>query len=213
MLYIYCCMDFLINESQLRTILQEQDESRMTEYMKTMYSFTKNLANRVSKVYGLNVKMLLTWGTAVGGLVMPLDQFIKSGEFDLSDDQRYLVLAGIAFILFFDNKKGLVKILEKIKEEGLEDVFRKTLEKGKDLKSSFKGFLSSLNVSVSSFMDTVAYSFLIPIILDIQNIAESSVDPKEAGLLIAERLVSSGIVVIGAQALSQVIRKIIEKIK
>lgn len=206
-------MDFLINESQLRTILQEQDESRMTEYMKTMYSFTKNLANRVSKVYGLNVKMLLTWGTAVGGLVMPLDQFIKSGEFDLSDDQRYLVLAGIAFILFFDNKKGLVKILEKIKEEGLEDVFRKTLEKGKDLKSSFKGFLSSLNVSVSSFMDTVAYSFLIPIILDIQNIAESSVDPKEAGLLIAERLVSSGIVVIGAQALSQVIRKIIEKIK
>ena len=206
-------MDFLINESQLRTILQEQDESRMTEYMKTMYSFTKNLTNRVSKVYTLNVKMLLTWGTAVGGLVMPLDQFIKSGEFDLSDDQRYLVLAGIAFILFFDNKKGLVKILEKIKEEGLEDVFRKTLEKGKDLKSSFKGFLSSLNVSVSSFMDTVAYSFLIPIILDIQNIAESSVDPKEAGLLIAERLVSSGIVVIGAQALSQVIRKIIQKLK
>ena len=206
-------MDFLINESQLRTILQEQDESRMTEYMKTMYSFTKNLANRISKVYGLNVKMLLTWGTAVGGLVMPLDHFIKSGEFDLSDDQRYLVLAGIAFILFFDNKKGLVKILEKIKEEGLEDVFRKTLEKGKDLKSSFKGFLSSLNVSVSSFMDTVAYSFLIPIILDIQNIAESSVDPKEAGLLIAERLVSSGIVVVGAQVLSQVIRKIIQKLK
>ena len=80
------------------------------------------------------------------------------------------------------------------------------------MKSSFKGFLFSLNVSVGSFMDIVAYAFLIPIILDIQNIAESSVDPKEAGLLIAERLVSSGIVVIGAQALSQVIRKIIQKL-
>jgi hypothetical protein len=185
----------------------------MNDYMKTMYSFTKNLANRVGKVYGLNLKMLLTWGTAVGGLVMPLDQFIKSGDFNLSDDQRYLVLAGIAFILFFDNKKGLVDVLVKIKEEGLEEVFRKTLGKGKELKSSFKGFLSSLNVSVGSFMDTVAYAFLIPIILDIQNIAESSVDPKEAGLLIAERLVSSGIVVVGAQALSQVIRKIIQKLK
>jgi hypothetical protein len=206
-------MDFLINESQLRTILQEQDESRMNDYMKTMYSFTKNLVNRAGKVYGLNLKMLLTWGTAVGGLVMPLDQFIKSGDFNLSDDQRYLVLAGIAFILFFDNKKGLVDVLVKIKEEGLEEVFKKTLDKGKELKSSFKGFLSSLNVSVGSFMDIVAYSFLIPIILDIQNIAESSVDPKEAGLLIAERLVSSGIVVIGAQALSQVIRKIIQKLK
>ena len=206
-------MDFLINESQLRTILQEQDESRMNDYMKTMYSFTKNLVNRAGKVYGLNLKMLLTWGTAVGGLVMPLDQFIKSGDFNLSDDQRYLVLAGIAFILFFDNKKGLVDVLKKIKEEGLEEVFRKTLNKGQELKSSFKGFLSSLNVSVGSFMDTVAYAFLIPIILDIQNIAESSVDPKDAGLLIAERLVSSGIVVVGAQVLSQVIRKIIQKLK
>jgi len=206
-------MDFLINESQLRTILQEQDESRMNGYMKTMYSFTKNLVNRAGKVYGINLKMLLTWGTAVGGLVMPLDQFIKSGEFNLSDNQRYLVLAGIAFILFFDNKKGIVDVLKKIKEEGLEEVFKKTLDKGKELKSSFKGFLFSLNVSVGSFMDIVAYAFLIPIILDIQNIAESSVDPKEAGLLIAERLVSSGIVVIGAQALSQVIRKIIQKLK
>jgi len=206
-------MDFLINESQLRTILQEQDESRMNGYMKTMYSFTKNLVNRAGKVYNLNLKMLLTWGTAVGGLVMPLDQFIKSGEFNLSDNQRYLVLAGIAFILFFDNKKGIVDVLKKIKEEGLEEVFKKTLDKGKELKSSFKGFLFSLNVSVGSFMDIVDYAFLIPIILDIQNIAESSVDPKEAGLLIAERLVSSGIVVIGAQALSQVIRKIIQKLK
>ena len=206
-------MDFLINEFQLRTILQEQDESRMNGYMKTMYSFTKNLVNRAGKVYNLNLKMLLTWGTAVGGLVMPLDQFIKSGEFNLSDNQRYLVLAGIAFILFFDNKKGIVDVLKKIKEEGLEEVFKKTLDKGKELKSSFKGFLFSLNVSVGSFMDIVAYAFLIPIILDIQNIAESSVDPKEAGLLIAERLVSSGIVVVGAQVLSQVIRKIIQKLK
>lgn len=206
-------MDFLINESQLRAILQEQDESRMNGYMKTMYSFTKNLVNRVSKIYGLNIKMLLTWGTAVGGLVMPLDQYIKTSNFDLTDDQRYLVLAGIAFILFFDNKKGLVNILEKIKEEGLEDVFRSALEKAKNLKSSFKGFLSSINVSISSFMDTVAYAFLIPIILDFQRIAEGSTDPKEAGLLIAERLISSGVVVVSGQALSQVIRKIIQRLK
>jgi hypothetical protein len=181
--------------------------------VKEMYSFTKNLVNRVGKIYGLNLKMLLTWGTAVGGLVLPLDQFIKTGNFDLTDDQRYLVLAGIAFILFYENKKALVKILETIKEEGLEDAFRMGLEKSKELKSAFKGFLSSLNVSVSSFMDTIAYAFLIPIILDIQNIAHGTSDPKDAGLLIAERLISSGIVVIGAQALSQTIRKIIEKIK
>ena len=206
-------MDFLINESQLRIILQEQDESKMTDYMKTMYSFTKNLANRVNKVYGLNVKMLLTWGTSVGGLVMPLDKFIRDGNFELTDDQRYLVLAGVAFVTFYENKVGLVKILKKIKEEGLEDVFRLVLEKAKDLKSSFKGFLNSLNITVSTFMDTVAYSFLIPIIMDIQYIASGTSNPKESAILIAERLVASGAVVISAQVLSQVIKKIIEKIK
>jgi hypothetical protein len=62
-------------------------------------------------------------------------------------------------------------------------------------------------------MDTVAYSFLIPIIMDIQYIASSTSSPKESAILIAERLVASGVVVIGAQVLSQVIKKIIEKIK
>ena len=206
-------MDFLINESQLRIILQEQDESKMTDYMKTMYSFTKNLVNRVSKVYGLNVKMLLTWGTAIGGLVMPLDKFIRDGNFELTDDQRYLVLAGIAFIMFYENKRGLVKILKKIKEEGLEDAFSLVLKKAKDLKSAFKGFLSSLKITVSTFMDTVAYSFLIPIIMDIQYIASNSSNPKESAILIAERLIASGGALITAQVLSQVIKKIIEKIK
>jgi hypothetical protein len=42
-------MDFLINESQLRVILKEQDESKMSNYMKTLYSFTYNLVNKVIK--------------------------------------------------------------------------------------------------------------------------------------------------------------------
>jgi hypothetical protein len=62
-------------------------------------------------------------------------------------------------------------------------------------------------------MDTVAYSFLIPIIIDIQHIAYNTSNPKESAILIAERLVASGVVVIGAQVLSQVIKKIIEKVK
>jgi hypothetical protein len=206
-------MEFLINESQLRTILMEQDRSKMSGYMKKMYSFTNNLVNRVSKSYGLNLKMLLTWGTSVGGMVLPLDNYIRNGNFDLTDDQRYLVLAGIAFIMFFENKRGLTKILEKIKEEGLEDVFKVVLEKATNLKESFKSFLSSINVTVGSFLDTVAYSFLIPIIVDIQSVAAKSTDLKEASMLIAERLIASGVVIVSSKVLSTVIKKILERIR
>jgi hypothetical protein len=89
-------MDFLISESQLKVILQEQDESKMSTYMKTLYSFTYSLVNKVIKKYGINVKMLLTWGTSVGGLVLPLDNFIRNGKFSLDDSQRMLVIAGIS---------------------------------------------------------------------------------------------------------------------
>lgn len=206
-------MDFLINESQLRTILMEQDKSKLSGYMKKLHSFTNNIVNRVSKSYGLNLKMLMTWGTSVGGMVMPLDNYIRTGNFDLTDDQRYLVLAGIAFIMFYENKRGLTKILEKIKEEGLEDAFKSGLEKAKDLKDSFKSFLSSINVTVGSFLDTVAYSFLIPIILDIQSVASGSTDLKEASIMITERLIASGVVVVSAKVLASVIKKILERIK
>ena len=206
-------MDFLINESQLRTILMEQDKSKLSGYMKKLHSFTNNIVNRVSKSYGLNLKMLMTWGTSVGGMVMPLDNYLRTGNFDLTDDQRYLVLAGIAFIMFYENKRGLSKILEKIKEEGLEDAFKSGLEKAKDLKDSFKSFLSSINVTVGSFLDTVAYSFLIPIILDIQSVASGSTDLKEASMLITERLIASGVVIVSAKVLSSVIKKILERIK
>ena len=206
-------MDFLINESQLRTILMEQDKSKLSGYMKKLHSFTNNIVNRVSKSYGLNLKMLMTWGTSVGGMVMPLDNYLRTGNFDLTDDQRYLVLAGIAFIMFYENKRGLTKILEKIKEEGLEDAFKSGLEKANDLKDSFKSFLSSINVTVGSFLDTVAYSFLIPIILDIQSVASGSTDLKEASIMITERLIASGVVVVSAKVLASVIKKILERIK
>ena len=206
-------MDFLINESQLRTLLMEQDKSKLSGYMKKLHSFTNNIVNRVSKSYGLNLKMLMTWGTSVGGMVMPLDNYLRTGNFDLTDDQRYLVLAGIAFIMFYENKRGLTKILEKIKEEGLENAFKSGLEKATDLKDSFKSFLSSINVTVGSFLDTVAYSFLIPIILDIQSVASGSTDLKEASIMITERLIASGVVVVSAKVLASVIKKILERIK
>ena len=105
-------MEFLITETQLKTILTEQDKSKMTEDMKTLYSFTENIVNRVKTIYGLNLKMLLTWGTSVGGLMMPLDNFIKSGNFDLNEQQESLILVAVAATLFFENKRGMTKLME-----------------------------------------------------------------------------------------------------
>jgi len=206
-------MDFIINENQLRAILREQDESKMTTYMKRLYSFTKEVANRVGKKYDINVKMLLTWGTSVGGLILPLDNFIRNGSFNVTDDQRYLILAGIASILFFNNKKTTKELIKKIDEEGLKNTFNIVLKKSEELEQAFVDFLNGIKISVGTFLDTVAYAFLIPIITDIQHYISTSSDPRETGKIILERLIASGLVVMGAETLSALMVKLIRKFK
>ena len=206
-------MEFLINEQQLKVILREQKESKMTDYMKELHSFTTEVVNRVMKKYEINLKMLMTWGTAVGGLLMPLDVFLKTGQFDMSDSQRYLVLAGVAAVLFFDNKRLVSKIIKKIKEEGLEEVFDVAINKGSQLKNTFFEFLESLNLSISTFVDVMAYTFLLPILTDIHSVAANTTDVNEAALMIGERLLASGVIASGGTLLNVIIKKLIKRFK
>jgi hypothetical protein len=206
-------MDFLISESQLRTILMEEDNSKLSNNMKQLNTFTNDIVNKVIKNYGLNVKMLLTWGTSVGGLVMPLDNFIRNNNFDLSDNQRALVLIGVAFAVFFENKRGFTSILKKIKEEGLEETFLEVVSKGKELKNSFIRFLDSCRITSGAVLDTVAYSFLIPIIADIYSLSTNTSNVNETALLIAERLIASGAVILSKELLSAGLKKIVRKFK
>ena len=206
-------MEFLINEQQLKVILREQKESKMTDYMKELHSFTTEVVNRVMKKYEINLKMLMTWGTAVGGLLMPLDVFLKTGQFDMSDSQRYLVLAGVAAVLFFDNKRLVSKIIKKIKEEGLEEIFDVAINKGSQLKNTFFEFLESLNLSISTFVDVMAYTFLLPILTDIHSVATNTTDVNEAALMIGERLLASGVIASGGTLLNVIIKKLIKRFK
>lgn len=206
-------MDFLINESQLRIILQEQDKSNMSDNMKELYSFTSNLITRAKKNYGLNLKLLLTWGASVGGLVMPLDNFIRTGRFELTEPQATLILIGVACTYFYDNTKTLKLIHNKIKEEGIQDTFKEVLIKAKNLKESFGKFLNSANITLGSTMELLTYSFLIPIISDIQEVSYSGDNVGLAAVTIAKRLLASGVIIVSRIALTDVIRHIIKKFR
>jgi hypothetical protein len=205
-------MDFLITENQLKLIIENKEGESIKDNLKELNSLSKKIFSSLKQSYGIDFKLLLTWGTAVGGLVAPLDQFIQSGEFDLTDQQRFLILGGIAATLFFDNERYFGEIYDKIKEEGLEKVFKKTLNKGYDLKNSFLEFLGSLSLSVKNVGSLVRYSFLIPIITDIQNVVSNFSNVNEAALAITKRILASGVVTVSAELLSELIKKILRRI-
>ena len=206
-------MEFLITESQLRTIITESEKSSFTENMKILYSFVNSLVGKVRRKYDLNLKLLTTWGTSVGGLVLPLDNFIQNGEFNLDDNQSALILIGVLAILYYDNKSVFKKVLTKIKEEGLEKPFEIVLNKGQELKKAFLEFLSSLDLSIRSISELVSYSFLIPIIVDIQKYIQGSENIESSVTTIVERLVASGVVLVAYELLHEVVRKISNRLK
>ena len=207
-------MEFLISQSQLNLILNEQrNDDILSSSLKKMKSFTNNMVGRVLKTYDINLKMFLTWGTSIGGLVMPLNEFLKSGNLDLSESERYLVLSGIAFLIFFEGKRGLSKILTTIKENGLEEAFDAGLLKAYQLKDSFTNFLRSTKVITSQVLEIISYAFLIPIIGDVQNIAGDVTNITESSIMIAERLAASGVVLLSREVLVSLFKKLFKKLQ
>ena len=205
-------MDFLINESQLKIILEQQNPHNLNDDMNELYSFTKSLVEKAKTIYGINIKLLLTWGAAVGGLVMPLSDFIQTGSFDLSEDQEVLLLVGAACSFFYDNAKMLRSVYEKIEMESLGEVFKEVLLKGKNLKEAFIKFMIASSITIGSLLELMSYAFLIPIITDLQQIANNNSDLTATGILITKRLVASGVIVVGQVALAKTITKILKKL-
>jgi hypothetical protein len=205
-------MNYIITEHQLKIITEGTTDSKFGENMRRLYSFSTRLISKVEKKYGLNLRLLSTWGPAVGGFVMPLDNFIKSGGFNFTEQQSALVLIGVAASIFFDNRPLLKKVVDKIKEEGLVDGFKQVLNQAKSLKKVFVKFMESLSTSITSISEIISYSFLIPIISDIQNMLIKNPDIVKSSELIAERLMSSGVVIVGAVTLTEVINKILKRL-
>ena len=206
------CMNYILTEQQLRIIIKEEKNSKLTNYMKFMYSFTHKVVSISKKKYGLNVRFLLTMGTAIGGFLLPLDMFLKQGVFELNEDQIALILTGVAAINFYGNRKNISNIIDKIREDGLSDYFQSVLEKSDKLKNSFVGFLESLSLTLSSVQETISYAFLLPLITDFMDIAHGTQNFWGASEIMSERILASGVVVVSGQILIEIINKILKRV-
>jgi hypothetical protein len=205
-------MNYILTEQQLRFIIKEEKNSKLTNYMKFMYSFTHKVVSISKKKYDLNVRFLLTMGTAIGGFLLPLDMFLKQGVFELNEDQIALILTGVAAINFYGNRKNISNIIDKIKEEGLSDYLQSVLEKSDKLKNSFVGFLESLSLTLSSVQETISYAFLLPLITDFMDIAHGTQNFWGASEIMTERILASGVVVVSGQILIEIINKILKRV-
>jgi hypothetical protein len=206
-------MNIIITEQQLKYILEQQKNDNLSSNINNLITFTKEILIQCKANYNIDLQLPENLNAAVGGFIMPLDNYIRTSEIELSDKQVSLILVGIISTLIIDNKPIYDQVLLKIKEDGLIGVFNNVLTKVKLLKKAFINFLLSLNLTSRNTATLLRYSFLIPIIMDLENLVQQSKNISETARLITDKIISTGSVSINSENLFTHINKILLRLK
>jgi uncharacterized membrane protein len=206
-------MKIAVTEHQKKFIITESISEEFNSIIERGYNFTKEILEKSAEQIGINIQFAITWGASIGGMVGPLNDFIKNTESEMSDIEISLLLTGIIASYYVDNKEYVKKILTKIKEKGLSEVFLRVFKKSQELKNAFFDFIESLNITLHKVTNIMSYTFIIPIIPMLYDMATGSNLDGEQISEIAKRLASFGVLTVSGILVRELINKIIKRFK
>ncbi len=205
-------MKIIITENQKKSLLNESIANKIADSVTKMKNFTKKVISESSEQTGLDFSFLLSWGATLGGLMIPVSQFIEGNHPELSSMDLSLIIIGAITTYYTSNKKIISKLLDEIKKRGLTDIFDEVLSATENLKNVFLSFVESLNITVNRMSNMLAYTFIIPLLPQLLEIAQSGFDENLIRSL-SMRLAGYGVVTISSTVLKNLITKIIKRFR
>ena len=203
----------IITEQQRRLILSEMANEEMDKTIGENDKLIKKIAKEASEQINFDLTILGTFSLSIGGLMGPVEQFL-SGEYpSFSTMERSLILAGVAIQYIIDNKKPLKLLIDKIKENGLYDAYKKVLNKTEFLKDSFLSFVESLGVSVKKTSNIIGYTFLIPLVPLIYQITTSGDFNENQIYEVVKRLSGFVALNVGGISLKELLHLIVQRFR
>ena len=203
-------MEYILTESQLKRIILEEKNGDLTQNLRNLYDETKKLLEECAVTWGLNAKFLITWGASLGGMILPLKNYLEGKHPELTHEQVILLILGVACNYFYDNEVFIRKVITKIKKEGLLDVFKDVYSKAEELRRALGEFLKSIKVTANTMYSILSYAFILPILGDIYNLSQGE-DIMESVKLIGQRIAASGVVLIVGAGLNNLLKKVIDR--
>ena len=201
-------MKIIITENQNKALLNESVSESIIRSYRSMKKFTEKVLKETKETTGLDFEFLMSWGSTLGGLMMPVSQFIEGNHPELTSLDISLLITGAMVTYYTSNKKVLSKILESIKEKGLVDVFDEVLSSTSNLKDTFLSFISSLNITMGKMANMLAYTFLIPLLPQLYEMAQTGYDQNTVNQIV-KRILSYGTIIGSSAIIRELIKKII----
>jgi hypothetical protein len=188
-----------------KSLLKESVQDKLTQDLMILYSDSKKILNDFDKIWDLNLKLLSTWGAALGGIMLPMKKWIEEKFPQLSYKQVILVLMGSIVGFYYDNEYFITNILRKIKKEGLLDQFKQSVIMAQRLNNSLNTLLDEMQFYGDDFVDYLSFAFVLLMMEDLKNSITS--DNLE---IISDRMVSSGFILISKLKMKFFLRKLLE---
>jgi hypothetical protein len=204
-------MKIIISESQYKKILSEERQSEVSDKLESLKSFFKKVSDETKNQVGLDLNFLTTWGVTIAGFVKPVSDFIEGKFPEMTSTDLSLISTGIILTYYHSNKEMLGKVLNKIKEKELVFEFDSALRVADKLKNVFLRFFESLAIPTAKISNMLAYTFLIPILPELYEVAQSgtSIDVKET----IERSLAFLVVSTGGNLAKRLIIEIVKRFK
>jgi hypothetical protein len=203
----------LINEQQRKKILLESSFDQVGDIVKQNYNFVRKILKDSSKQMGMNLEFLVTWGASIGGFIGPLNDYIQGKFSEISGTDLSLILTGVMSMYYLDNKDLIKRIISKIKERGLSDIFSVAVKKSEEFKTVFFEFISSLNLTLHKVTNIMSYTFILPIIPMLFQLAQSGEFNQSDIRQISMRLAGFGLLTVSGNIIREIFTKIINRFK
>jgi hypothetical protein len=183
-------MKIIITESQKKILLIESSGEQMGNIIKQNAEKVKKIIQEAQGQIGMNLQFLLTWGAGIGGFMGPVEDFVRGNYPDIDESELVLISIGVIATYFIENKKIVTKIYNKIQEEGLSRVFDRILKKTDTLYQTFIDFIDSLGVTFHRITNMLSYTFIIPLIPMIYQMATDNLSDEFDLKQLAIRIIS-----------------------
>ena len=177
-------MDVILNENQYKKIILEVAKKKIEGSSEENKNLIKRIVSDVKREFKLDLKFILTYSVTIGGLIGPVYEIVSSSIPSLSNVEMSLISVGVIMTYYYNNSELLNKILIKIRDNGLINEFNLMLEKTENLKLAFFDFVQSLNVTIGSMSNILAFTFLLGVLSTLVNFAESDFTNLETNKLI-----------------------------